>query len=331
MQDNIRGMEGEDPVNGFLIDNIRDLDPEIQVRVLAKQLLLDFVGAIFIDVQQHQPARSASCDLPCQLRPDGSAAACNQDTFSFVVVTCGICQEIFRISEQKILNIEIVEYTAAGLPECGIVIALDLITHPFIDFVQFLPALSGNIRQCKHHLLNAKSLKFLTEAIRRSNYRNAVNLSSDLSLVYFHKTGRFVICFRILDQLIRQHGSDRPGSDDRNTDPVRICFFIGKRGACQHAKKEKRNLLKPGSPGPPQVHPLVEHPDHDTAQEVRHHQGDSPDKCQAVWDEFTEEEKENRCKAIRGNQGDILHRTGIAPDLLIQTKSKAKTGNAEPS
>ena len=79
MEYHIRMVGAHDPIDAAVVADGADQRHQIQFRMLAQQLLLDGVGVVLVDVEDHQPCRLGTGDLTAQLAADAAAAAGDQD------------------------------------------------------------------------------------------------------------------------------------------------------------------------------------------------------------------------------------------------------------
>ena len=92
MVDNVRTISAEDILDTFRIAYRSDQHHQIQCRILADQLLLDFIGIILINIYDDQLFRLMPGNLPAQLASDGSATTGDQYDLILHIV-----QDFFRI------------------------------------------------------------------------------------------------------------------------------------------------------------------------------------------------------------------------------------------
>ena len=84
-------------VHFFGIAHRGDVHFQVQLgAVAARQLLLDGIGAVLVDIHDNQALGPAGCDLTAQLAADGTAAARHQHGFAAHQAAGGIGQFHFR-------------------------------------------------------------------------------------------------------------------------------------------------------------------------------------------------------------------------------------------
>ena len=74
------------------------------------QLLLDLIGIIFIDIEDHQMPDPVFCQLGTDLTADGSAASGYENGFSFDIAQDFIQVDFDRLSAQQIFDFHVSQF-----------------------------------------------------------------------------------------------------------------------------------------------------------------------------------------------------------------------------
>ena len=102
MVDDIWAVSAEDILDTLCITYRSDQHDQVQLRILPKQLLLDLIGIVLIDVYDDQLFRLMSGDLPAQL----AAATGDQYDFIFHIIQYFFGIDLDRISAQEVFDLD---------------------------------------------------------------------------------------------------------------------------------------------------------------------------------------------------------------------------------
>ena len=101
----VRAISLEDAIDALFISHRSDEHRKIQFRVLAKQLLLDIISIIFVDIQDNQLFRMVCRNLPAQFAADGAAASGDEDDFTTDMIQHFFGIDPDRFSAQQVFDI----------------------------------------------------------------------------------------------------------------------------------------------------------------------------------------------------------------------------------
>ena len=220
------------------------------VSVEHTQLLLDLVGIVLIDVENHKLARRAAGDLTAQLRADGAAAARDENGLIGIEPSGTRVFKVDRLAEQDILDLEL-----ADLPHVRRwfvvlhqrVAELNLAAEPGIVVIkphQEVAVVRGDRHDDRFDLFGVDALRTLLDAVDRYS----ADVFSDFCYVLVDEEHRLILRIRVALQVVSQIGSDVSCADDGNGAAVPrqfiLCAALVEDAVCKARRKRQQQIKR---------------------------------------------------------------------------------------
>ena len=174
----IRSICLENAVDTLFVTHGCDQYHQIQLRILADQLLLDVVGIIFINIQDDQLLRMMGCQLSAQFTSDGTAASGHQ-----YHLAADMSQHFFRIdtdrlSAQQILDLHFFQTGYGDIPIDQLISSRNgpqFTAGLLADIQNFFSRLHTGRRNCEDDLINTISSHSIQNTLSAANDRHATH------------------------------------------------------------------------------------------------------------------------------------------------------------
>ena len=324
------------PAQSLPIGNGADFNLQIQGRTIGNpQLLLHIVGAVFVNIQNHNLAGSHFCQLAAHLRADGSAAAGNQDHLVPIENAGLFIGDNHRLAEQQLLNIKFPQIAlAAGGLHHRVVVYLDLVACLNISLVQFPLFVIAEIGYGKDNLLDLMPAKLLHGGFVFHQHGNSVDFSSRLFRTLVHKAPGRIGRVSISQQLFRQVDAHPAGANDGHLD-----FLPGVAASVNHFLSAKNPQQQPQNPALQRIlrsafeGVTVKHPDCQGPQQIHAGKGQQPGKGDLLnpykqRQNHFNSQVDQKGNAIYNQQPNIALNAAVTPDLSVDASEIANGKDA---
>ena len=187
--------------------------------VAVEQVVLQLIGGIFRDVEQHEPRGPVACDLAAQLRADGAAAARNEDGLAVQELgDMGIVQP-HRRPAQQVVDLDLAhgrQIAAGALGDGGERLAEHM--YPAVGFGAKLQNFFAPLRRQhpdgEDDIGDGGIPKDFGNIVDGAVDGNAVDALMLLGGIVVHKAVGAVAALRLLVQIRKERGGGSARADD---------------------------------------------------------------------------------------------------------------------
>ena len=167
--------QGADP---HFVAHGADAHGKVQLRMRAVQLLLDGIGVVFIDIQQHKALRRMTRDLAAELTADGTAAARDEDRLAGQVARDLGEVDLHAVTAEQVLYVHIADLLDVDLAVCQLINArqdLQAAACLLAKLQNISPFAHGCRRNGQHDLFDAAGLCQCDNVFPRSGDLDVAN------------------------------------------------------------------------------------------------------------------------------------------------------------
>ena len=175
--------QGADP---HFVAHGADAHGKVQLRMRAVQLLLDGIGVVFIDIQQHKALRRMTRDLAAELAADGTAAARDEDRLAGQVARDLGKVDLHAVTAEQVLHVHIADLLDVDFAVCQLINArqdLQAAACLLAKLQNISPFAHGCRRNGQHDLFDAAGLCQCDNVVPRSGDFDVANVLAELVAV----------------------------------------------------------------------------------------------------------------------------------------------------